>query len=344
MENSVLPAAHIKVINAGAGKPAQDAAPNASGAPAEGDFSNLLNAQLQAKTLEASASLADSVDAALPGKISKGKAALDTEVPTAEAKADAVFMPPLFAPALALPVPSKGNAPDSGLALSDSKVVDLLKTPTESLAHGISTAKDATQAANIASQDKFAALLTQAEPKLDNLALSSQLAAQSASAQTQKAGANTAPANAPLVVSTPVGQAGWDNAFSQRVTWVATQDQQSARIELNPPNLGPVEVRLTLNHDQANAIFSSPHGAVREAIEAALPKLREMLAESGLTLANVNVSSQSFPQPGQQQQAQSQQQPQRQGEFHIDLPGEQNSVAQRQMSLSEKRGLVDIFA
>ena len=48
--------------------------------------------------------------------------------------------------------------------------------------------------------------------------------------------------------------------------------------------------------DQASVHFTSPHGAVRDAIDTAMPRLREMLEHSGLNLADVNVSSQS---PGQ---------------------------------------------
>ena len=93
-----------------------------------------------------------------------------------------------------------------------------------------------------------------------------------------------------------VGAAGWDSAFSQKVTWMASQNHQIAELHLNPPNLGPVEVRITMNGDQTSAQFMSPHASVRDAIESALPKLREMLADSGLSLGNVNVSSQSFAQ------------------------------------------------
>lgn len=105
----------------------------------------------------------------------------------------------------------------------------------------------------------------------------------------------------PLAVDIKVGTPGWDTAFSQRVAWAVTNQHQVAELRLNPPNLGPVEIRITVSNDQATAMFVSPHSSVRDSIEAALPRLREMLGESGLTLGNVNVSSQSFQQ--QQQQA-----------------------------------------
>lgn len=103
-------------------------------------------------------------------------------------------------------------------------------------------------------------------------------------------------APATLSVEPKVGTPGWDGALGQRVVWMATRQQQVAEMHLNPPNLGPLEVRLTISNDQASAQFVSHHPAVREAIEAALPRLREMLAESGITLGNVQVGSESFAQ------------------------------------------------
>ncbi len=99
-----------------------------------------------------------------------------------------------------------------------------------------------------------------------------------------------------LAVEPRVGTPGWDGALGQRVAWIATQNQHVAELHLNPPNLGPLEVRVTVSNDQASAFFVSHHGAVREAIEAALPRLREMFADNGLTLGNVMVGSQSFSQ------------------------------------------------
>lgn len=113
------------------------------------------------------------------------------------------------------------------------------------------------------------------------------------------------PTQVPAVaVESRIGAPGWGAELSQKVVWLANQQQQVAQINVTPPQLGPIEIRLNLSTDQASAIFVSPHASVRDAIEAALPRLREMLAENGLNLGNVDVSAQSFGQP-QQGQAQS---------------------------------------
>lgn len=98
-----------------------------------------------------------------------------------------------------------------------------------------------------------------------------------------------------VVVETPVGQENWDRALSERVQWLAGQGVQRAQIRLNPAHLGPMEVRIQVQNDQATVHFTSAHAVVRDALEAALPRLREMLGASGVELVNVDVSSgQSF--------------------------------------------------
>lgn len=93
-------------------------------------------------------------------------------------------------------------------------------------------------------------------------------------------------------INTPVGNHGWADEFSQKISWISTQQNQVAELHLNPPDLGPLNVVLKVSDNQATALFTSPHGAVREAVESALPRLREALADNGITLGNATVSDQ----------------------------------------------------
>ncbi|MBX3615703.1 flagellar hook-length control protein FliK [Nitrosomonas sp.] len=106
-----------------------------------------------------------------------------------------------------------------------------------------------------------------------------------------------------IQVNQPVGHTKWGGEFAQKVVWLTSQQQQVAEIHLNPAHLGPVDVMLTITQDQATAQFLSPHPAVREAIEQALPKLREMMADNGIQLGNVMVGADSFQQENRQQHA-----------------------------------------
>jgi flagellar hook-length control protein FliK len=88
----------------------------------------------------------------------------------------------------------------------------------------------------------------------------------------------------------PVGQSGWGEDLGNRIQWMIGKHQQTAQIRLNPTHLGPMEVRVTVKDDQAHVVLIAQNGVVREALDAALPKLREMLAEQGLKLDDADVS------------------------------------------------------
>ncbi|MDT8385002.1 MAG: flagellar hook-length control protein FliK [Gammaproteobacteria bacterium] len=105
-----------------------------------------------------------------------------------------------------------------------------------------------------------------------------------------------------LPVSTPVGQAGWANELGQRVAWLAQGELREAQLQLHPRSLGPVEVRIAYGHEQQlNVSFTAANPLAREALDAALPRLREMFEQQGLTLADANISQHSFADQRQQQ-------------------------------------------
>ncbi len=109
--------------------------------------------------------------------------------------------------------------------------------------------------------------------------------------------------HASIAVERPVGQSGWNQELGARIVWMTGKEVDSAQIRVNPPQLGPVEVRININQDQASVAFAAQNAAVRDAIEAAIPRLREMLGSQQLNLVNVDISQQSF---GNQQQQESQ--------------------------------------
>lgn len=74
------------------------------------------------------------------------------------------------------------------------------------------------------------------------------------------------------------------------MTMMVEQGKHTASLRLSPEHLGPLEVRITMNGDQASVQFGAQHVDTRNAIENALPRLREMFASQGLSLADANVS------------------------------------------------------
>ncbi len=112
-----------------------------------------------------------------------------------------------------------------------------------------------------------------------------------------------APATLPaLPVNTGVGHPGWSAELGQRMVWLANQEIREAKIQLNPRHLGPIDVRIVYSDAQQLSVsFNAQNPAAREALDAALPRLREMFEQQGLNLADASVSQESFA--GQQRGA-----------------------------------------
>jgi flagellar hook-length control protein FliK len=106
-----------------------------------------------------------------------------------------------------------------------------------------------------------------------------------------------------MQIETPMNHSRWGQDFSQRVQWMVNQSVSGAQIRLTPQNMGPIEVRIQMHNDQASISFTAQHGATREAIDAAMPRLREMLNEQNVNVVDVDVSKHSFAEQRDQQQA-----------------------------------------
>lgn len=87
------------------------------------------------------------------------------------------------------------------------------------------------------------------------------------------------------------GSPAWDQALGQKVVWMVAGAQQSASLTLNPPDLGPLQVVLNVSNGQADASFFSAQPEVRQALEAAIPRLRDMMSEAGVALGQASVSA-----------------------------------------------------
>ena len=95
-------------------------------------------------------------------------------------------------------------------------------------------------------------------------------------------------------VATPVGSPDWPQQLGDRVAVLLNQNLTNAQIKLSPAHLGPLEIRIAVSDGQANIAFTSHSQVTREALEAAAPKLREMLSGQGFAHVNVDVSQQQF--------------------------------------------------
>jgi flagellar hook-length control protein FliK len=113
--------------------------------------------------------------------------------------------------------------------------------------------------------------------------------AQAATATLAATGTAAATAPPSLPIGPPPGQAEWGEAVGQRVLWMVSNKNQVAELRLNPPDLGPVEVKVRHDDDGVRLTFAAGNAAVREALESAAPRLREMFLAEGLNLAQVDI-------------------------------------------------------
>ncbi|VWD37680.1 flagellar hook-length control protein FliK [Burkholderia contaminans] len=171
-------------------------------------------------------------------------------------------------------------------------------------------------------------------------------AAAQANLQLSPAAGAIAAANARVLaphISTP----DWTDALSQKVVFLSNAHQQSAELTLNPADLGPLQVVLRVADNNAHALFVSQHAQVREAVEAALPKLREAMEAGGLGLGSATVSDGGFASQQQNpQQSFAGGQPSRRGSGGSSAGDAPVGVAQSAPAAASvsRAGLVDTFA
>ncbi|WP_455209593.1 flagellar hook-length control protein FliK [Kaarinaea lacus] len=100
-----------------------------------------------------------------------------------------------------------------------------------------------------------------------------------------------------LHMSSTLGHKNWSNEVGQRVLWMVNTELQQAQLQLNPKHLGPIEIKISISADQqVNVNFLAHSATVKEALDQALPRLREVFDQSGLHLNDVNVQQESHKQ------------------------------------------------
>lgn len=159
--------------------------------------------------------------------------------------------------------------------------------------------------------------------------------------------ASAAASAATTTVATPVGARGWNSEVGEKLTWMVSRQETHAELVLNPPQLGRIEVSLSMNGDQANAVFVSANATVREALENALPRLREILQDAGISLGQAQVGAESFQQSADNRE--NGDNPLRRfgrdGDGNASMPGELLAAGSSQGQwLRRGNGLVDTFA
>lgn len=86
---------------------------------------------------------------------------------------------------------------------------------------------------------------------------------------------------------------GFDDSFGQRIVWMAEQRITQAEMRVSPEGVGAIDIRLQLDGHRLSAQFTAAHADVRQALEAGMGRLRDMLGQHGMELADAQVGQQS---------------------------------------------------
>lgn len=185
------------------------------------------------------------------------------------------------------------------LAVNQADTPALLSTPergTSASTPATSAAASSGLTAGVSAGVTLSAALTAdtgSAWRADNLQLPSLTGTARASAGTLQFMQTMQPSSFGAPLGETFGQNAWAESVTQRVALMTGLKLSSARIELDPPELGAMTVKVSVSGDQASVSFASPHASVRDALEQSFPRLQEMLGQQGLQLADAQVSDQS---------------------------------------------------
>lgn len=138
-----------------------------------------------------------------------------------------------------------------------------------------------------------------------------------------------------LAMNETVGSSGFTKELGQQITWLSGQEVKQAQIRLNPQDLGPLDVKVSVEHGRVDVSFMTQHPATAAAVQQGLDQLNQMLGGQGLSLGHATVGQHAQQQFGAQQG----QQAQASGNTGDDVADTPAAVATRVAV-----GLVDAFA
>ncbi|HIE5947214.1 flagellar hook-length control protein FliK [Burkholderia cepacia] len=330
-----------------------NAAPVDPAAAAAAEQKAAVSGQPDATATLADHAATDAAAAAQPAAPASGRDALQTALDRLTGGSGAIAIPaagstasaPASTASTGATAPLTPKVPTFDRTLADAKgALATQQTPTQATAQAL----QANANAQSGEQHALAAAGDATDP-----AASATLAAGATAAAATQANLQLSPAAGAIaaanahVLAPHVGTPDWTDALSQKVVFLSNAHQQSAELTLNPPDLGPLQVVLRVADNHAHALFVSQHAQVRDAVEAALPKLREAMESGGLGLGSATVSDGGFA--SQQQNPQSSfagGQSSRRGSggsSAVDAPVDAAQSAPVAASVS-RAGLVDTFA
>jgi flagellar hook-length control protein FliK len=97
-----------------------------------------------------------------------------------------------------------------------------------------------------------------------------------------------------LKVTAGVDTPEFGQGLADRVSWMVDNNLNGAKLQVNPPQLGPIEVQIAVQGNHAHVWLTSHSAVTRDALESSSPKLREMLGAQGFGQVSVDISQRSY--------------------------------------------------
>ncbi|MDP9012933.1 MAG: flagellar hook-length control protein FliK, partial [Pseudomonadota bacterium] len=187
-----------------------------------------------------------------------------------------------------------GNSLESGAAVAASNTAGARDAPAAvAAAHMAAGSASAADFLAGADNGKHAHAGSDAAALGGNSAEAAAALSQLGSNSSLSAPADAAPVPT-LRVQASVDGSDFPQGLTERVSWMVGNGVNGAKLQVNPPQLGPIELRISVQAGHAQVWMTTHSAVTRDALESSTPRLREMLGAQGFGQVSVDISQRSF--------------------------------------------------
>ncbi|MGY5830273.1 flagellar hook-length control protein FliK [Vibrio vulnificus] len=258
-----------------------------------------------------------------------GSAALAQAVHTALAQPNTATTVPLSADKAAMVLPDGMTANTIPTAFNPAASPDVAKSQVQSMQAALAAAG----LASVKGSSKQTSTETQGTQPTASL-----YSAQTVTGQTR---AENVAAQQP---SMPLTRELANEQVAEKVQMMMSKNLKQLDIRLDPPELGRMQIRMTMNNDIANVHFTVTNPQARDIIEQTLPRLREMLAQQGMQLADSSVQQQASGQQQRQYSADGQGNGQQSSRFASSNEENLEADVKLDLNVTSKRDGISFYA
>jgi len=95
-----------------------------------------------------------------------------------------------------------------------------------------------------------------------------------------------------IEIKQSINSPNWSKAFVENMSMISLSKKQMAEIRLDPPDLGPISVKIHQHMGETTIQFQVHHSDVKQMVETNITKLRDALSQQGLDNVNIELSHQ----------------------------------------------------